>query len=214
MKIELDDVEARVIGCLIEKEATTPDYYPLTVNALINACNQKTNRHPVVDFDEETVINALDSLRDKNLVYVFFGSSSRVAKYKHLFPKILDLAYPEIAILCVLMLRGPQTPGEIKTRTARLYSFSGIEQVEETLRALQQREEPLVVDLGRGPGQKESRFAHLLSGEVEIPEAAASVPVIRASSPKMDGLEQQIAELRTELAQLKQQFEEFKSRFE
>ncbi|MDH3529838.1 MAG: YceH family protein, partial [Acidobacteriota bacterium] len=123
MNIELDEVEARVVGCLIEKEATTPDNYPLTVNALVNACNQKTNRFPVVDYNEETVTNALDSLRDKNVVYVFFGGSSRVAKYKHLFPKILNLSYPEVAALCVLMLRGPQTPGEIKSRAARLYGF-------------------------------------------------------------------------------------------
>lgn len=214
MKIELDDVEARVIGCLIEKEATTPDYYPLTVNALINACNQKSNRYPVVDFDEETVTNALDSLRDKNLVYIFFGGSSRVAKYKHLFPKILDLAYPEIAVLCVLMLRGPQTPGEIKSRTARLYSFSGIEQLEETLTALQKRDEPLVVDMGRQPGQKESRFAHLMSGEVEIPEAGSQMPIVRASSSKMVEMETEISGLRTELDELKEQFEEFKLKFE
>lgn len=210
MNIELDDVEARVVGCLIEKEATTPDYYPLTVNALINACNQKTNRFPVVEYDEETVTNALDSLRDKNLVYVFFGGSSRVAKYKHLFPKILDLAYPEIAILCVLMLRGPQTPGEIKSRTSRLYSFSDMEQVDETLRALQKRDEPLVVDLGRQPGQKESRFAHLLSGEVE-----AAPAVVHAAAPTSASMRNtEIAELREELTSLREEFEEFKSRFE
>jgi len=214
MKIELNDVEARVIGCLIEKEATTPDYYPLTVNALIAACNQKTNRFPVVEFDEETVTGALDSLRDKNLVYIFFGGSSRVAKYKHLLPKILDLAYPEIAVLCVLMLRGPQTPGEIKSRTSRLYSFSGIEQVEETLSALRGRDEPLVVDLGRQPGQKESRFAHLLSGDVDIPDASSFMSVSRPGSAKLDEMEKEIGELRNEIGELKEQFEEFRSRFE
>ncbi len=214
MNFELDDVEARVLGCLIEKEATTPDTYPLTVNSLISACNQKTNRFPVVDYEEETIINSLDTLRDKNLVYVFYGGSSRVAKYKHLVPKILELKYPEVVIVCVLLLRGPQTVGEIKGRTARLYSFSGIGQVEETLDALQKRDPALVVDLGRQPGQKESRFAHLLSGEVEVLDTASQYPVVRASSVKSDALEKEIEELRLELAELKEDFAEFKSRFE
>ncbi|NNE65335.1 MAG: YceH family protein [Pyrinomonadaceae bacterium] len=208
----LDEVEARVIGCLIEKEATTPDNYPLTVNSLINACNQKTNRFPVVDYNEETVTNALDSLRDKNLVYVFFGGSSRVAKYKHLFPKIMDLSYPEVALMCVLMLRGPQTPGEIKSRTARLYGFGDINHVDETLRALQKREEPLVVNTGRQPGQKESRYAHLLCGEVEVTEQKA--PIVRTVSRGSDELSEKLDKLRADFDQLKEEFEQFKSQFD
>ncbi len=214
MNIELDDAEARVIGCLIEKEATTPDTYPLTVNSLISACNQKTNRFPVVDFNEETIINALDTLRDKNLVYVFYGGSSRVAKYKHLVPKILELKYPEVAVVCILLLRGPQTVGEIKGRTARLYSFSDIRQVEETIESLQKREPPLVVDLGRQPGQKESRFAHLLSGEVEVLDSATQYPVVRVSSSKTDELKTEVESLRNDLEALRDEFDEFKARFE
>ncbi len=212
--MQLNESEARVIGCLIEKEATTPDNYPLTVNALISACNQKTNRRPVVDYDEETVTNALDSLRDKNLVYLFHGGSSRVPKYKHLVPKILDLAYPEVAVICVLLLRGPQTPGEIKSRSARLYNFADIGQVDETLRALSDSEAPLVKDLGRQPGQKESRFAHLLSGEVEIPARAVIGQAAAPGTDRFAKLENELDQLRDEMEALKESFEEFRSRFE
>jgi uncharacterized protein YceH (UPF0502 family) len=214
MRFELDEVEVRVIGCLIEKEATTPDYYPLTVNALIAACNQKTNRYPVVEYNEDMVTAALDSLRDKNLVYVLFGGSSRVAKYKHLVPKILDLMYPEVAAMCVLMLRGPQTHGEIKSRSARMYGFSGIDQVDETLRNLEKRDEPLVVNLGRQPGQKESRYAHLLSGEVEVDDTGFQQIVSTTSKSKMAELETEVSELREQLDLLKTEFEQFKSKFE
>ena len=214
MNIELDEVEARVVGCLIEKEATTPDYYPLTVNALIAACNQKTNRNPVVDYNEDIVTKALDSLRDKNLVYVLFGGSSRVAKYKHLVPKILELKYPEVAAICVLLLRGPQTLGEIKARTSRLYSYDDIGQVEETLRALEKRDEPLIVNLGRQPGQKEARFAHLLSGEVEIDEVGFQQVVSTSSKSKVADLETEVSDLREKLEHLRDEFDEFKSKFE
>jgi uncharacterized protein YceH (UPF0502 family) len=214
MNTELDEVEARVVGCLIEKEGTTPDYYPLTVNALIAACNQKTNRNPVVDYNEDIVTKALDSLRDKNLVYVLFGGSSRVAKYKHLVPKILELKYPEVAAICVLLLRGPQTLGEIKARTTRLYSYDDIGQVEETLRGLEKRDEPLIVNLGRQPGQKEARFAHLLSGEVEIDEVGFQQVVSSSSKSKVAELEAEISDLREKLESLRDEFDEFKSKFE
>lgn len=212
--MQLNEPEARVIGCLVEKEATTPDNYPLTVNALISACNQKSNRNPVMDLDEETVTNALDSLRDKNLVYLFHGGSSRVPKYKHLVPKILDLSYPEVAVICVLLLRGPQTPGEIKSRSARLYNFADIGQVEETLRALNDRETPLVKDLGRQPGQKGSRFAHLLSGEVELSEGSAVRPATEPDAGRFSELKGEVDQLRDEMEALKESFEEFRSRFE
>jgi len=214
MKIELDDAEARVIGCLIEKEATTPDYYPMTVNSLVGACNQKTNRNPVVDYSEETVINALDSLRDKNLVYVLFGGSSRVAKYKHLLPKILELEYPQVAALCVLMLRGPQTLGEIKARTARIYGFRDVGQVDETLRSLASKEDALVVNLGRQPGQKEVRYAHLLSGEVEFEDTGVAHVVTSTAKSKVADLEDSVSELRSELEKLRSDFDEFKANFD
>ena len=214
MRSKLNDVEARILGCLVEKEATTPDNYPLTVNSLISACNQKTNRFPVVEYDEETVTDGLDGLRDKNLVYMHFGGTSRVVKYKHLVPKILDLAYPEVALLCVLLLRGPQTAGEIKSRTARLYGFADVAHVNETLAALSGREEALVVNLGRQPGQKESRFMHLLCGEVDQAEFGSPVAAPAGASSRHTELEEKIEVLSEELKSLRSEFEEFVSRFE
>lgn len=213
MKHELTDIEARILGCLIEKEATTPDNYPLTVNSLILACNQKTNRNPVTEYDEDTVTKSLDALRDKNLVYMNFGGSSRVVKYKHLVPKILNLTYPETAAICVLMLRGPQTIGEIRSRTTRLYSFSGTDQVLETLQGLSQREQPLVKDLGRQPGQKENRFAQLLTGDVEADSIVTAAPVSTSGS-KVNELREEVDLLKTQLADLTERFDEFVSKFE
>src|ERR1041385_8246872 len=141
----LNEIEVRVLGSLIEKQITTPEYYPLTLNALVAACNQKNNRNPVTSYSESEVDEALFSLRDKNLAYVFPGSTSRVPKYKHVVPEVMHLSSAEVAALCVLMLSGPQTVGEIRTRASRLYEFSGLEQVEETLRQLAIKEdEPLV----------------------------------------------------------------------
>ena len=167
----LTPIETRVLGSLIEKQITTPEYYPLTLNSLTAACNQKNNRNPVTSLTESEVDEALYSLRDKNLAYVFHGSTSRVPKYKHVAPEVLHLTPPELAAMCVLMLSGPQTVGEIRTRGYRLYEFTGLDEVEETLRSLRTRdEEPLVVTLPRQPGQKEARFAHLLSGAPAIEE--------------------------------------------
>lgn len=211
----LTEIEARIIGALIEKQITTPEYYPLTLNALVNACNQKTNREPVVNYDEQTVSAALDDLRDKNLVYVFYGSTSRVPKYKHIFADYFELESSEIAILCVLMLRGAQTIGELRERTHRLYEFSGLGEVNETLERLMKREEPLIVKLERQIGQKEARFAHLLCGEVTsytTPEKNLSKAV--ANDERIEKLEQELETLKTVVANLQQQFDEFKKQFE
>ena len=213
----LTEVEARVVGALIEKQLTTPEYYPLTLNSLVAACNQKTNREPVVSFDEETVGRALENLRDKNIVYVFYGSTSRVPKYKHILPEVLELEPSETAILCVLMLRGAQTLGELRERTGRLYEFSGIGDVQETLDALISREEPLIVKLERLPGQKEARYAHLLCGEIDVSAYAKENAVIsnkHSDNDRVAKLEQEVESLRTDFDLLRQTFEDFKKQFE
>ena len=148
MPTVLNDIEARVLGSLVEKQVTTPEYYPLTLNSLTLACNQKNNRTPVTSYDETAVAQALETLREKNLAYVFYGSTSRVPKYKHVLPEVMHLSPPELALICVLLLRGPQTPGELATRGFRLYEFSGLEEVESTLNSLITREpDPLVTRL-------------------------------------------------------------------
>ena len=168
MNHTLTDAEVRVLGSLIEKEITTPDYYPLSLNALVAACNQSSNRHPVVHYDEDTVTQALDTLREKKLVHLIARGDSRVTKYRHVLYEAMNMGRPDIAVLCVLMLRGPQTVGEIRTRTNRLYDFTSLEQAETTLNALMVTVPPLLVRLPRQTGQKEVRFAQLLSGEVQL----------------------------------------------
>jgi uncharacterized protein YceH (UPF0502 family) len=217
----LSEIETRILGSLIEKQITTPEYYPLTLNSLTLACNQKNNRHPVTAYDETTVAEALETLREKNLVYVFYGSTSRVPKYKHVMPEVMHLSAAETAIMCVLMLRGTQTPGELRGNGSRLYSFTSLEEVEETLNALISREpEPLVVRLPRQPGQKEVRFAHLLSGEVDVAAIPETTPHPRAvasrrsDSDRVEKLEQEIERMNAEVLSLKQRFEEFKKQFE
>jgi uncharacterized protein len=215
----LTPTEVRVLGALIEKQITTPEYYPLTLNSLTAACNQKNNRNPVTSLSESEVDDALFSLRDKNLAYVFHGSTSRVPKYKHVAPEVLQVTPPELAALCVLMLSGPQTVGEIRTRGSRLYEFSGLEEVEEALRTLSAREsEPLVVKLPRQAGQKEARFAHLLSGEPQIEETASPSPEparSRANDPeRLAKLEEQVAALNARVEGLTNQFAAFKRQFE
>lgn len=221
MSTILNDVEVRVLGSLIEKQATTPEYYPLTLNSLTLACNQKNNRNPVTSFDEATVGEAVESLREKNLVYVYYGSTSRVPKYKHVMPEVMHLTHQELALMCVLMLRGSQTLGELRGSASRLYEFSGLEELETTLNTLISREpEPLVTRLPRQPGQKEARFAHLLSGEVAIepvPEGeqpSRSIRTSRGDPDKVLKLEQEVQSLRSEVAALQQQFEDFKKQFE
>src|SRR5438128_2652145 len=216
----LTGIEVRVLGSLIEKQITTPEYYPLTLNSLTAACNQKNNRNPVTAYTESEVEQGLDSLRDKNLAYVFHGSTSRVPKYKHVAPEVLQLNPAELAAMCVLMLSGPQTVGEIRTRGSRLYDFSGLEEVEETLHGLSTREtEPLVMKLPRQPGQKEARFAHLLSGEPQIETTVEALSSDKPMRPATDReraakLETQVKTLTAQVEQLMKQFEEFKKQFE
>jgi uncharacterized protein len=216
----LTDIEVRVLGSLIEKQVTTPEYYPLTMNALTLACNQKNNRNPVTALDEATVAQAVESLRGKNLTYVFYGSSSRVPKYKHVMPEIFHLSQPELAVMCVLMLRGPQTVGELRDRGARLWDFTGLEEVEQSLNLLMTKDpEVLAVRLPRQPGQKEARFAHLLSGEISV-EAAAEMQSPRdaggrqGAGERIAHLEQEVERLSAEMESLVRQFAEFKKQFE
>lgn len=208
----LTEIETRVLGALVEKQVTTPEYYPLTLNALTLACNQKNNRHPVSAYSENEVAQAVESLREKNLAYVFYGSTSRVPKYKHVMPEVLHLNAAEMALMCVLMLRGPQTPGELRGNASRLHEFAGLDEVEQTLSALISREpDPLVARLPRQAGQKEVRFAHLLSGEVPVESAA---PALIEARPHRQSLEQKIDALAEEVEKLRLQFEEFKKQFD
>jgi uncharacterized protein len=209
----LSAVEVRVLGALVEKDATTPDYYPLSLNALVNACNQKSNRDPVMTLDESTVRGALDSLHDRGLAGPAGGADSRVTKYEHRLYDALKLGRREVAVVCELLLRGAQTPGELRGRAERMHPFEGIEDVLSTLQRLMQREPPLVAILPRQPGTKESRYAHLLSGEVTTAEVAPAMPRSVAGERSSD-LESEVAELRREVRELKQQFEEFRKKFE
>jgi len=215
---ELTDVEVRVLGALVEKQVTTPEYYPLTLNALMLACNQKNNRSPITSYDEAIVAQALETLREKNLAYVFYGSTSRVPKYKHVLPEVMHLNQPELALMCVLLLRGPQTTGELATRAFRLHEFAGLEEVETTLNGLISREpDPLVIRLPRQPGQKEVRYAHLLSGEAAVdvlPEAVAPVRSRGRDNDRVAALEAEVETLKAEVGMLKTQFESFKKQFE
>jgi len=217
---QLTPTEVRVLGPLIEKQITTPEYYPLTLNALTAACNQKNNRNPVSSYTESEIDDALFSLRDKNLAYVFHGSTSRVPKYKHVVPEVMHLTPPEVAALCTLMLSGPQTVGEIRTRGSRLYEFSSLEEVDLTLDSLSVHDgEPLVMKLPRQPGQKEARFAHLLAGQPEIEQVAEPTAGERSTqrvtdSERVAKLEEQVRELTEQVANLTNQFEEFKKQFE
>lgn len=219
----LDAPEVRVLGALIEKQITTPDYYPLTLNALTNACNQLTNRDPVVAFDDQTVVRALDRLRDKRLATLFTGAESRVAKYKHTLRDALLLTPAEVALLCVLMLRGPQTLGELRTRSERLFTFDTMPEVEDTLNALATRlPQPLVVKLPRQPGTKEARYAHLLAGPLEPAKTSAepafrpepATVAVRAENERIAKLEQDMVELRRQLSEMKQEFADFRRQFE
>ncbi len=219
MTEKLTEVEARIIGALVEKQLTTPEYYPLTLNALTAACNQKSNRDPVVSFDEETVTRTLENLRDKNLVYVFYGSTSRVPKNKHMLPQVFELEPSEVAVMCVLLLRGAQTLGELRGRTDRLYDFHGIGEVNETIDGLINRDEPLVVKLERQAGQKEARFAHLLSGEAAALSHSNNAPenysaLRQPGSGRMLEIEKELETLRNEFDDFRRTFEDFRKQFE
>lgn len=222
MNATLNDVEVRVVGSLIEKQLSTPDYYPLSLNALMNACNQLSNREPVVSYDEQTIVKALGSLKEKGLARMITGADSRVPKYQHVIEEFFDLAVQEVAIMCVLMLRGHQTSGEIRGRTNRLYNFANLEEVDLTLQGLIDRQpQPLVMRLPRQPGTKEARYAHLLAGEVIVETKERAVPIITAATPSNSAenerivqLEIEVAQLRQELNELQEQFREFKKQFE
>ena len=217
----LDDVEVRVLAVLVEKEKTTPEYYPLTLNGLTTACNQKSNRNPVVSFDEKTVVRALDGLRDKGLVRQLSGAEMRVPKYYHLCRETFDLADGPLVALAVLMLRGPQTLGEVRGRSQRMFDFTDLEQVEQTLRQLEDRESgPFVRILPRLPGRKESRYAHLLVGEPELPEPTteaspeAATLEVRAENERIAHLESEVALLKDELAEFRREFGDFRRQFD
>jgi uncharacterized protein len=219
----LNEVETRVLGSLVEKDVTTPDYYPLSLNALINACNQKNNRDPVMNLDENTVRQALDTLQQKRLAGPTSSADSRVTKYEHRLQEAFNFTRGETAILCVLLLRGPQTPGELRGRTERMHRFEDLTEVQSTLQRLMQRDPPLVRVLPRQPGTKESRYKHLLAGDVEdLPDvsivARAPSPVsVRSNSADADRinrLEDELADLKKEVADMKQQFANFRKQFE
>ncbi len=218
MEILLSDVETRVLGSLVEKELTTPEYYPLSLNALVNACNQKSNRDPVMNLDEEAVREALRTLDKKGLAGVADNMVSRVSKYEHRLQEAYNFTRHEIAILSELLLRGPQTPGELRSRADRMHKFDDLGIVQSTLQRLMKREPPLIKVLPRQPGTKEARYAHLLSGDVELsmPDSAAGVAVTSgaSSSERIARLEAQIENLQSEIADLKQQFAAFRKQFE
>jgi uncharacterized protein YceH (UPF0502 family) len=207
---ELSAVETRVLGALIEKDMATPEYYPLTLNALVNACNQKSNRDPVVNYDQDIIDRAIESLREKRLATVITGGDNRVPKHAHRASETLDLGNRELAVLCVLMLRGPQTAAEIKSRTERLHRFDDTDSVESCLRRLSERESgPLTVLLPRQPGMREARWAHLLCG---APEAAPSFeePAATHRADRLAELEARVASLEGELAALRAEMAGFR----
>ena len=211
----LNEAEVRVLGSLIEKEATTPDYYPLSLNGLTNACNQLSNREPVVHYDEEMVAEVTDSLRKRNLVHIVNRGDSRVTRYRHVMAETMSLDTREIAVMHVLMLRGPQTVGEIRTRSYRIHDFANLEEVETVLNSLIAREAAaLVVRIPRQVGQKEVRYAHLLCGEVEFDNRDAAVIEAQAGNERIGKLEQTTEELRREVEDLRKQFEQFRKQFE
>ena len=225
----LTEIETRVLGSLIEKDITTPDYYPLSLNALVNACNQKNNRDPVMTLDENAVRNALTTLQEKRMAGPASGADSRVTKYEHRLQEVFNFDRREIAIVCVLLLRGAQTPGELRGRTERMYHFDALEDVVSTLDRLAQREPPLVCILARQPGTKEYRYMHLFSGEpleptvsratVERDAAASSATETSAyavppPAQRLALLEEEVARLRADLTDVQQQLAAFRKQFE
>jgi uncharacterized protein YceH (UPF0502 family) len=215
MNILLNDVEVRVLGALLEKETTTPDYYPLSLNALVNACNQKSNREPVMDLDEGSVRGALDTLQQKGMAGPAKGADSRVTKYEHRLQEIFNFDRREAAVLCVLLLRGPQTPGELRGRSERMYRFEDLDQVQSALQQLMRREPPLVKLLPRQPGTKEARYAQLFSGDIERWEAPTPAPdTSSADGNRITQLEEEIASLKRDVAELKQEMANFRKQFE
>lgn len=216
--IVLNEVEARVLGSLIEKDITTPDYYPMSLNALVNACNQKNNREPIMNLDENTVRHGLEGLQAKKLSGPAGGADSRVTKYEHRLQEAFNFRRDETAVLCVLLLRGPQTPGELRGRTERMHRFEHLDDVQSTLQRLMQREPSLVAMLARQPGTKEARYMHLFSGDVERwqgpPPGFSSQPAAGGNGDRLGQLEESVAALRSEVADLREQFAIFRKQFE
>jgi uncharacterized protein YceH (UPF0502 family) len=218
MPLLLSDIETRVLGSLIEKDITTPDYYPLSLNALVNACNQKNNREPVMALDEACVQQALATLQEKRLAGPASGADSRVPKFEHRMQEVFNFDRREIAIVCVLLLRGPQTPGELRSRTDRMYRFEALDDIVSTLDRLAQREPPLACVLPRQPGTKESRYTHLFSGEP--PEGSGARAVLPATAgtnsaaDRLTTLEAEVARLRHELSEVQQELAAFRKQFE
>ena len=214
----LNEAEARVLGALLEKEITTPDYYPLSLNALVNACNQKSNRDPVMTLEEDSVRAALRALHDNSLARSVSAADSRVTKYEHRLQEAFNFDRREAAIFCELLLRGPQTPGELRSRAERMHHFDDLSEVQSALQRLMSRQPPLVKVLARQPGTKESRYLHLLSGDVELASSSAvqETPHVasRENADKFSRLESEVAELRKDIADLKQQFAVFRKQFE
>jgi uncharacterized protein YceH (UPF0502 family) len=213
--MQLDEAEVRVLGALMEKEVATPEYYPLSVNALVNACNQKSNREPAVAYDEDTVETALDGLRAKGLAARLSGHEMRVPKHSHRLSEVINLGRREAAVLCVLMLRGPQTAGELRGRTERLYPFDDLEAVDACLtRLMEWQPEPLVTRLPRQVGYKEVRYAHLLAGEPALVSGPQAPPVRETRDDSVARLQVTVDRLEAEVADLRRQFSEFKRQFE
>ena len=212
-QLQLNETEVRVLGSLIEKDITTPDYYPLSLNALVNACNQKNNRDPVMSLDESSVRDALGSLQEKRLAGPAGGADSRVTKYEHRLQEVFNFDRREIALICVLLLRGPQTPGELRGRAERMYRFEILDDVQSALQRLMERQPPVVAVLSRQPGTKESRYTHLFSGEY-IPQTATTPT---RSTSELSGVnndhEQRIAGLEAAVASLKSEVEELRRLF-
>jgi uncharacterized protein YceH (UPF0502 family) len=214
----LTDNEARVLGCLVEKEITTPDYYPLSLNALINACNQKSNRDPVMTLNEDAVRQAVHSLNEKGLAgNASSAGDSRVPKYEHRMQEGFNFTRRETAVMCVLMLRGPQTPGELRGRSERMHRFEDLTDVQSTLQKLMTREEALVKILPRQPGTKEARYAHLLCGqkaEWDAPPPVAESVEAPADNERVERLEEEVAALRREMSDLREEVARFRKQFE
>jgi uncharacterized protein len=223
MELNLTATEVRVLGSLIEKDITTPEYYPLSLNALVNACNQKSNREPVMQLDEDSVREALEGLQQRKMAGPAQGADSRVTKYEQRLQEVFNFTRPEIALLCVLLLRGPQTPGELRGRSERMHRFEALDDVQSALQKLMQRDPPLAKVLPRQPGTKESRYAHLLAvdgvgSETPVESAGAGVDhnreIDEGSDERIATLEQEVAELRRELGEVKDQLERFRRQFE
>jgi hypothetical protein len=215
----LTDIEVRVLGSLIEKDITTPDYYPLSLNALVNACNQKNNRDPVMTLNEDSVSEALATLQEKRLAGPASGADSRVTKYEHRLQEVFNFDRREIAILCVLLLRGPQTPGELRSRTERMYRFEALDDIVSTLDRLSLRQPALAAILPRQPGTKESRYMQLFSGNAPAVDVArvpsrVSDNVSSSADDRLTHLENEVLELRRELADMQQQLANFRKQFE